>query len=224
MPNPDLNVDPRAPDIAADILSGMAIRAVAKKYGVQRTTIDRYIHGKLALAIHDSELRSRLDSAVGIRAKLEGHLARIEKLFDACDEFLSDPDDPSKYYLGPRASEVRVVYYTRDDNGKRVRESALLDDLLARAGERIEVDSTQFDSMDPRKVVLATAQTATKQLEVLARLIEGAAKIEDGAPITSSEAWVQVQQVIVNIVKDDPSLMALIERLDGHMGSLINAG
>jgi len=220
-PEVDLTKDPRKVAITEDILSGMSIRDVAAKHRTHANNISRFINKQLSLAIHDSELRSRLDSAEGIRGKLTSHLERIDKLFDACEEFLQDPDNPERYYLGPRAQEVRVVYYTRDDNGKRVKESAMLDELLARAGDKIEVDQTGFEVTDPRKVILATAQVATKQLEVLARLVDGAAKIEGNSPVTSSEAWTKVQQVIINVVKDDPTMLALIERLEGHMDGLV---
>ncbi len=223
-PEVDLTKDPRKIAITEDILSGMSIRDVAAKHKTQANSIVRFINKQLSLVIHDSELRARLESAEGIRGRLVAHLERIDKLFDACDEFLQDPDNPEKYYLGPRAQEVRVVYYIKDDNGKRVKESAMLDELLARAGERIEVDQTAFEVTDPRKVILATAQVATKQLEVLARLIDGAARIEGNSPVTSSEAWTKVQQVIINVVRDDPSMLALIEKLEGHMDGLVNAG
>lgn len=210
----DVATHPRRAEIEAAILEGRTLSDVSRAFGLRRVDVDRYVHGQLQLALRDSEIRARLDSVEGLRGRLASHLTRIEKLYDACDEYLTDPDNPGKYYLGPRANEVRVVYYTKGPKGERIKQTAMLDEMLALAGEGVEVGDVRFEGVNPRRLVIETANTATRQLEVLAKLIDGAAKMETGAPVTTSEAWVQVQQVIVNIVKDDPAMAALMERLE----------
>ena len=43
-------------------------------------------------------------------AELRRCFERVNLLFDACDRWLRDADDPSRYDIGPRAAEVLVTY------------------------------------------------------------------------------------------------------------------
>ena len=65
-------------------------------------------------------------------AELETTLRRVNKLFEACDEWLTDPEDPERYDLGPRAEELLVHYWPTGADGRRVRAKAPLSELLER--------------------------------------------------------------------------------------------
>lgn len=110
---------------------------------------------------------------VNVLAQLERIFERVNKLFDACDEWLTDPDDPERYDIGPRAGEVKVTYFEQIAPELMVRRKATLEDLLQRLhGAGIQVDRTQTRVADPRKLVLDTAGQLVDQLRLLTDLIE----------------------------------------------------
>jgi len=57
---------------------------------------------------------------------------RVTLLFNACDRWLRDADDPARYDIGPRAGDILVTYAEPGPNGKPVRRKEALDRLLAR--------------------------------------------------------------------------------------------
>ena len=65
---------------------------------------------RLAEHVRFQELQAA-DHAAALLAELDSTLARVRKLFDACDRWLADPDDPSRYDLNPRAEEI-IVHHT----------------------------------------------------------------------------------------------------------------
>lgn len=87
--------------------------------------------------------------------ELTGSLHKVNKLFAACDEWLTDANDAAKYDLGPRAQEVTVTYLVPTDKGFR-KEKATLAELLARTGEGF-VEEVQSKHADPRELILKTA-------------------------------------------------------------------
>ena len=91
--------------------------------------------------------------------ELNRSLRRIQLLMDACDAWLRDPDDPTRYDLGLRAEEVRVIYHTmRDDEGPSQRTKASLDELLKRIDLHCERKSVEPGFTDPRLLILKAAQ------------------------------------------------------------------
>ena len=65
-------------------------------------------------------------------AELESTLRGVNKLFAACDDWLTDPEDPERYDLGPRAEELLVHCWRTGEDGERVRAKAPLSELLRR--------------------------------------------------------------------------------------------
>ncbi len=78
---------------------------------------------------------------------------RLNRLLDACDLWLRDPDVPDRYDIGLRAEEISVVY--TDTNGRRRR--APLSVLLQRVNDAgLEAGASPRLS-DPRSLILRTA-------------------------------------------------------------------
>ncbi len=78
---------------------------------------------------------------------------RLNRLLDACDLWLTDPDTPGRYDIGLRAEEVTVLY--TDSDGRRKR--APLSVLLQRVTDAGLSASASPRLADPRSLILRTA-------------------------------------------------------------------
>ncbi len=108
-------------------------------------------------------------------ARIEDTIVYVQKMYDACNDWLQDPEDHSKYNLDPRAYEHQVIYNwiitDGEGNDTRIRKKANLQELLERAmREDEEIIKVESKVADPRNLVLQTAQTLNKQLETLAKI------------------------------------------------------
>lgn len=118
----------------------------------------------------EAEDAARADSLMD---QLQAVMARVQKLFDACDGWLSDPEDPSRYEIGPRAEDIQVVYSEEGPDGKKVRHKEKLSSLLAQAGQgRRGFEVVEVKHADPRELILKTANTLRASLEMMLKVTE----------------------------------------------------
>jgi len=116
------------------------------------------------------------DSVLG---ELRAALVRVNKLFDACDRWLTDPDDPTRYDIGPRAGDVKVTYEFQEMNaaGKvyTKREKALLSTMLDRINDAHDGEWTftlvVTKHADPRELLLKASETLRGQFELIAKIL-----------------------------------------------------
>jgi hypothetical protein len=122
------------------------------------------------LAIKENE---ETREAITVISELKRCFTRINKLFDACDQWLKDPDNPEQYTLEPRANEVKVIFSEADEDGKPRRRKKALSHLLARLEESggLQVEGWEVRHADPRELILKTAGRLSEQIEILAKLI-----------------------------------------------------
>lgn len=106
--------------------------------------------------------------------ELERCFARMHLLFDACDEWLRDPEHPERYDIGPRGEEITVIYTLLDGDGIPFRAKGKLSDLLAevRKSKGALSASAETKYADPRELVLRTAGQITSQTQLLAGVLE----------------------------------------------------
>jgi hypothetical protein len=97
---------------------------------------------------------------------------RLNRLLDACDGWLSDPDTPDKYDIGLRAEEVVVLYKDTDGRRRRAPLSSLLQ-MLNDGGMQVAASPRMAD---PRSLILRTAaelrQTATACSTLMRDMLE----------------------------------------------------
>jgi transposase len=172
---------PRREEIIRDIVGGeMSNRAVAEKYGISHGAVNRYKNGRLLpKAAEAARARDGAEGAA-VLARVEKVMERVQKLYDACDEYLKDPEDPGKYTLFPRAWELEVVYRETVPVGDKTRtvvRKALLQALLERVSGKLDIDpvTVNYRGTDPRKLLIEAARGMKEQLELLAK-IQGAVK------------------------------------------------
>lgn len=95
---------------------------------------------------------------------------RVQKLFDACDRWLADPEDPARYEIGPRAEDVQVTYWEKEPDGRQVKRKDRLSTLLCRVSLGRNFIIIEMKQADPRELVLKTANTLRGALEMLLRV------------------------------------------------------
>ena len=205
----------RHPDselINSALVGGMPGAKVAARFtglssaGVHRHAV-KHVPGLAAGALAKSED----NRGARIVEEVEIVLKRIRKMSDACDEYLQDPENPEKYYLGPRADEVDVVYETweaftslkGETSAKRTRTikplSEWLDELAGLGGNSIEVRQRYAD---PRRLLLDAAAGLHSYIDVVSRISDQMR--EAVADAAASREWAQVRAIIMRVLDDYP--------------------
>ena len=137
-----IDAHPLRDDIVAAIsLGDETAQEIALRYDIGRGSVHRYRERLevaagtvLPAAITLAQERTIQDGA-GLLERIQITMERVQRMYDAFDEYLRDPEDPQKYAIGP----------------DRLRESKLL---------------------------LDTANTLNKQLELMAKLWSTAQKMD----------------------------------------------
>ena len=145
-----------------------------------------------------------------VRTELDHVFVRVNKMLDACDAWLQDPDDPGKYFLGPRAQEVQIVYIEWRTEGKRrlpMWKKGTLAALLEKiTGNGIDVERVESRQADPRDLLLKTAGQLTKQVELLAKLT-GELDDRDEINILTNPQWLVVENAILKALEPYPHVL-----------------
>jgi len=195
----------------------------------------RYALSTSALVRHkaDHVLADLLAAWEGERAQngqeLVGELRRwmgyITKVLDACDRWLTDPDDATRYDLGPRAHEL-MVHYERVEPGPAgrpvvVRRKARLADLLARAEAGLgdaTITLVEHKAADPRKLIIDATARLEGHLRLLAELV-GKLQTAGTISIALAPEWQQLRARIVATLAPFPEArLALAEVLSAGVG------
>lgn len=215
----------------------LSLREIGKKYGIHPTTLSRYRKEKLVAQMAGVTVKTKPRSqqhgtgppidVERVRAKLEedellegidllrevnGIIKRVKKLFDACDAYLTDPADPSRYTLAPRAEEILVQKVTYSDRGAPTYESMTLQEALYEAnhGEyaspQSEILQPRNMANDPRTLVLSAAKGLQGQMKLL---IDYAAELraQGNSDITRHPEYHQLEQELMEAFSKYPELV-----------------
>ena len=215
-------------EIDKALVSGSALRTVAREYGVGRHALDNHKREHLGRML--AKTTRQVQAAVGREATAQGLDAidvyaelhrcfeRVNKLFDACDEFLTDPTRPDRYTLNPRAHEVEVVYLEpvgerRDGTEILATRQAPLDELLRRVqGAGLEPQALRWSVTDPRKLVLEAVGRLERLQQWLTILVKQAGDAAgppeiDEEQIAKSPAWRALQHRISDALRNHPEAL-----------------
>jgi hypothetical protein len=114
---------------------------IARRYGLHPNTIRQLRHAMLSTALAENRKARSLRTAEGILLKLESMMTKVDEDIDAFREYLADPRDPKKLWMGLQAEEV-VAHYDqetgeeyKDGSPKTKRRTSQLSELIARLGE-----------------------------------------------------------------------------------------
>jgi len=203
------------------LVTGESLRNLALRFAISAAALHRHRHEHMPVVLAKAQqARAQAQAALGdqvaqheaheqahaldVMTELERCFTRVNMLFDACHEWLLDPDQPTKYYLGPRADDVKVVYWGRDRNGQAVTKKAPLSEILTRvedAGVRVERWETKY--ADPRELALKVAAQLKGQTELLAKLM-GDLQQEGTVNLVVSPEWAQVRATLIRALAPFP--------------------
>lgn len=210
-------------DLRKDIESGIKISEIAKKYGVTVQAI--YSRQKnlnistTAALVGPAESARFVKRQIDAMEELTRSLERVDLLMDACDEWLRDPENPERYTVEPRASEIHVVYYEYGTDGKRSKVKKPLDELLKIVDKVFETEAVESKHADPRELVLKTAQEVRQTVGAAADLAEkvlNARAMEAFRAALLAEISKVSPEVAANIAEAIRRSLLLHNALGGH--------
>ena len=188
------------------LVGGTACREVAALYRVSADAVERHAAKHLPKMLVEARHAADEAHALDVMEELGRCFQRVTLLFDACDRWLRDADDPTRYDIGPRAGDILVTYEEPGPKGKPVRRKEALDRLLARveaAGEGLTVDRWESKHADPRELVLKTAQQLTGQTQLLAKLL-GQLDERPQVNVLMAPEWLQVRAALLMALAPHP--------------------
>lgn len=202
-----VDTHPKRDQIIKALISGQSQRTIADRFDIPKTCLQNYLSEHLAPQAAEALVQRRLSTGKDILDELERVMGTMQRLYSACEEYLQDPEDPSKLYLGPRGWEVEVV--VRDMREKKpVLRRIRLDDLLDEALKKhpqLSLVSAHYHHADPRDTVVKVGAVLTKQLELVGRILGEVKDVK--VNLTISEAWALMKTPIVRALKKHPEAM-----------------
>jgi len=148
--------------------------------------------------------------AIDVMTELRRCFQRVNLLFDACDRWLRNPDNPEQYDVGPRGEDVTVTYWEIDADGKRHRGKATISSLIAKVdGSGLEVERWESKHADPRELLVKVASQLHSQIELLAKLV-GQLDERPTVNVTLSPEWATVRSALVDTLIPFPDARAAL--------------
>jgi len=212
-----VELHPKRLQIEKELGEGLQIAIISKKYNISRQALLGYKRNRLPERVVKAVERRNITDAQQLFEVILKAVQRMEKLSDACDSFLQDPDDPGEYYMGPRAHEIKVVYLEGEtvetSRGEKIswtRKTAMLQDLIDRVmgvGLRRLVSISSNDT-DPRLLLVKSSDALTKSMETL---VNAWKSIDQGrSSFVGTDSWRKVVDVILKATEDHPEVRRVI--------------
>src|SRR5215212_654344 len=176
-------------------------RHIATRFGVSTGALQRHSREHIPRLLLRAREATEAADAERLRAELDRCFERVNLLFDACDRWLRDPDDPERYDVGPRVEEMWVSYADADGS----RHKATLAELLSRveAGTGGGATMVETKHADPRELVLKTAARLQPQIELLAKLV-GELDERPTLNVLISPEWLELRAAVVGALELHP--------------------
>lgn len=202
---------PECEAIDRELVAGEAsFRNIAERFSVSVAALHRHKADHLPQTLIRAQAAQEQAGAIDVMAELERCFGRVNLLFDACDRWLRDPADPSRYDIGPRAEELMVTFTEQGVGGRLVKRKAPLAELLARVDrEERTVTMVETKHADPRDLVLKTAGRLQPQIELLAKLL-GELDDRPQVNILVSPEWLAVRGAVLDALAPYPEARASV--------------
>lgn len=169
-----LDDHPKKEQIIRDILAQKPYNAIKKAYNLNSVNVLRtFISNRLIFPTAQANIEAKQDTREIIMAKLDEIQGYLTKLINACDEWLTDPNNKDKYFLGDRADELSVVWLEEQANGKVAKKRDSLQHLLDIALDTERGKALQYvqtGRTDTRKLMLESLRVAQQQVELIAKI------------------------------------------------------
>lgn len=154
------------------IAEPVSFRNISERFGMGIASISRHTTDHLKLDLQALVAQKKVKRVVDFEEMLANLIFKVEKMANATEKWLSDPDDPDEFDIAPRSNEIQIIYndFNQMFMGKPTRKKAVLGDLLeelAEGGrETLEIKSLAVDN---RKLFLDTFKTFTDRLDQYAK-------------------------------------------------------
>jgi len=202
-------------------------RTIADRYGLSHQALIRHKADHLLAEIVAAWQAERQANGLELAGELRGWMDTIGKLLRACDEWLTDPDDATRYDLGPRARELLVHYEETEQVGRGQtiihRRKAPLSELLPRVEDQhqgLTVTLVESKIADPRKLILTTTKTLESHLRLIAE-IAGKVQTQGATTFLISPEWTALRSRMLVALGDYPearlALAAALEDGDARV-------
>ncbi len=210
---------PKKNAIVRALINQVPYDKIADEFGLSFGSVQRYASQRLRHNAAKALAKGDYDGAA-LLSRVEDTIVNVQKMYDACNDWLTDPTDHSRYNLEDRANELQVIYYEyyedAEGNERTVKKKdnlqKLIDDVMGKRREAIEVNSKRTD---PRQLILMTAQTLNKQLETLSK-IAGVVKEVTNVDVNinmNTHLASNVIQIIQREVDDPAVVQRIVEGL-----------
>jgi hypothetical protein len=207
-------IHPEKVGIDAALVRGVSPYELESTYtGLRKSALQRHRELHLSRSLLKAQEIQEIADAEYLQAELARCFERVNKLFDACDRWLTDPEDESRYDIGPRAGEIAVTYEAEDGKRRKASLSELLERVEGETGRGVVMVETKH--ADPRDLILKTAARLQGQLELLARLL---GELQEGTTINIVNApqWMEIRALVVSALEPHPDAKrAVVEALEG---------
>lgn len=150
-------------------------RDMAERWQLSTPALIRHKADHLLPEIVAAWQRERADNGAELAGELRGWMDTVGMLFAACRDWLADPDDPTRFTLAPRTTEV-VIHteeFTEPGRSPLRRKMKLSQAIALVDGQRGIGDVVLYEAKvaDPRKLILDTSKTLEGHLRLLGELV-----------------------------------------------------
>lgn len=200
-------------------------RTIADRYGLSHQALIRHKADHVLADLLAAWEAERAQNGQELVGELRRWMGYITKVLEACDRWLTDPDDSTRYDLGPRAHELMVHYEVQDvtPQGRPlvVRRKARLADLLARAEAGLgdaTITLVEHKAADPRKLIIDATARLEGHLRLLAELV-GKLQTAGTISIALAPEWLALRaRIVATLAPFSDARLALVEVLDVGVG------
>ena len=189
-------------ELRADIEAGLSTSQIAHKHGISRQAVNKrrqrlQTEVTTLAVVAQPESRRLVSSELDAMELLNTLMGRLMMLLDAHHELLLDPDDPNRYDIGPRSTEIEVMYY---EPGEERTRKAPLQELLDRIDNRFDPQSLKWRAADPRTEIRATAAAISS---LVSQMVELAAMLADARAMQTlrEELLAEIAQVDADVAQ-----------------------
>jgi hypothetical protein len=199
---------PQRHEIDAELVADRtSYRAIARHHGLDRDAVRRHQANHLPLALVRAEEVRRDGGFAEAADTFQKAVSCLRLELDACDEWLTDPENPNRYTLEPRANEVTVVYLKPGEDGKDARTREDLQALLDRVEKRLNVNIVWREAKraDPRKLIVDVANSLDGKLGTFLNWLQAKQEQErENAKLAAAQdAGAELRDVIAEALPEE---------------------
>lgn len=189
--------------IDKDIVNGLPINQVAKKYNITVSSLYKYKQRHLVSKVSKAKDGKDLREGDNLLNLLERYVDNVNKVAEACLRELQDPEDEHKLFLGKTALDTRVSYLETDSEGIDRKKTATLQELL----DGIDKPVTRVEIKGPDRVqsLINASHVMNKHIQLYAEMI---GKLSSTAiNVTNQPVFIQLTQVVLQALQPHPEAM-----------------